>query len=283
MSFAFLPLFTGDYLRDTRHLTPQRHGVYLLALMYCWDSKAPMPLDEQECAGICNCRSADEVDALRYVLSKYFIRMDDGWYNKRIQKEIERGQNISAARSAAGRRGYEAKAKRLPVDNSAQPVDNSAAPVDNFKQLPSNCQAIAEQVSGNCQAIASTPTTTTTTTTKTTTEKIKTNARAAPALVVLPDWIPADAWAAYAEHRKASKKPLTQAGASLAIRKLGEFRTQGFSPQLVLETAVMNGWTGLYAPKQQPAQSRQSALEARNAQVAANWIPPELRTANATK
>jgi uncharacterized protein YdaU (DUF1376 family) len=86
MSFAYLPLYTGDYLRDTRHLTPAKHGIYLLALMYCWDTQGPMPLDEQECAGICNCRSADEIDAMRYVLQRYFV--DDGWYNKRMAEIV---------------------------------------------------------------------------------------------------------------------------------------------------------------------------------------------------
>jgi uncharacterized protein YdaU (DUF1376 family) len=114
MSFSYLALYTGDYLRDTRHLTPLKHGVYLLLLMHCWDSRGPAPLDEQECAGIANCRSSDEVDALRYVLERYFVRMDDGWYNKRIQKEIERSCAISNARSNAGKLGYQAKAKQLP-------------------------------------------------------------------------------------------------------------------------------------------------------------------------
>src|SRR3974390_1559534 len=79
MSFAFLPMYTGDYLRDTRHLTPMRHGVYLLLLFHCWDQRGPLPHDEQECAGIANCRSADEIDALRYVLSRFFVKLDDGW------------------------------------------------------------------------------------------------------------------------------------------------------------------------------------------------------------
>ncbi len=113
MSFAYLALYTGDYLRDTRHLTPLKHGVYLLLLMHCWDSRGPVPLDEQECAGIANCRSADEIDALRYILAKYFTKMDDGHYNRRIQLEIERANAISNARSGAGKKGYEAKAKQL--------------------------------------------------------------------------------------------------------------------------------------------------------------------------
>ena len=113
MSFAYLPWYTGDYLRDTRHLTPLKHGVYLLLLAYCWDARGPLPLDEQECAGIANCRSADEVEALRSVLDRFFTKMEDGYYNGRIQKEIERAFNISELRSKAGILGYQARAKHL--------------------------------------------------------------------------------------------------------------------------------------------------------------------------
>lgn len=113
MSFQFLPLYTGDYLRDTRHLSPLKHGIYLLLIMHCWDQKGPLPLDEQECAGIANCRSSDEIESLRYVLDRFFVRMDDGHYNSRMQREIERAEVLSHARSAAGRIGYQAKAKQL--------------------------------------------------------------------------------------------------------------------------------------------------------------------------
>lgn len=137
MSFAFLPLYVGDYLKDTQHLTPQKHGVYLKLLMHCWSIQGPVPLDEQEAAGIANCRSADEIDSLRYVLSRYFTKMEDGWYQKRMQLEIERAENLSERRSSAGRKGYEAKAKSLEK-----------------KYI----QASAKQVLSKSQAIASTPT-----------------------------------------------------------------------------------------------------------------------------
>lgn len=113
MSFAFMPLYTGDYQRDTRHLSPMKHGIYLCLLMHCWDQKGPCPLDEQECSGIANCRSSDEMEALQYVLSKFFVQMDDGFYNTRMQQEIEKAHALSVARSGAGRKGYEAKAKQL--------------------------------------------------------------------------------------------------------------------------------------------------------------------------
>lgn len=132
MSFAYMPVYTGDYLRDTRHLTPQKHGVYLLLLMFCWDQKGPVPLDEQEAAGIANCRSADEIESLRYILARFFVRMDDGFYNKRMQLEVERSEALSRARADAGRKGYESK--RQSELREAQAI---------AKQLPSNCQASA--------------------------------------------------------------------------------------------------------------------------------------------
>lgn len=142
MSFAFMPVYSGDYLRDTRHLTPQKHGVYFLLLMYCWDQRGPLPLDEQECAGIANCRSADEIDSLRYILAKFFVRMDDGFYNRRMQQEVEKAQAISVKREDAGRRGANERMRR-------------------FREA----QALAKQVPSKSQASDATPTTTTTTTT----------------------------------------------------------------------------------------------------------------------
>jgi hypothetical protein len=66
--------------------------------------------------------------------------MEDGWYNTRMQLEVERAESISRARSTAGRQGYQAKAKQLL---------------------------------SKCLASASTPTTTTTTTATTTATKAK--------------------------------------------------------------------------------------------------------------
>ena len=106
MSFAYLPLYTGDYLRDTRACSMSEHGAFLMLLMNSWDTRQPIPLDEREAAGICNARSGDELEAMRRVLNRYFVRCDDGWYNKRLQSEIERAENISHSRSVAGRKGY---------------------------------------------------------------------------------------------------------------------------------------------------------------------------------
>lgn len=132
-----MPVYTGDYQRDTRHLSCSEHGIYFQLLMHCWDQKGPLPLDERRVCGIVNARSGDEIEALRRVLDEFFTRMDDGWYNKRMQSEIERAEALSDKKSRAGRMGYQAMSKHL---------------------TEKRIQARAKQVLGTCPADASTPT-----------------------------------------------------------------------------------------------------------------------------
>ena len=119
MSFQYMALYTGDYLRDTRALSLAEHGCYLLLLMHYWDAREPLPLDEQELSAICNARSAGEVDSMRKVLSKYFVKMDDGFYNQRMQREIEKASAISKSRGKSGKLGGLARAKHLPSKRQA--------------------------------------------------------------------------------------------------------------------------------------------------------------------
>lgn len=212
MSFAYLPLFTGDYLRDTRHLTPLRHGVYLLLLMHCWDTKGPAPLDEQELCGIVNCRSADEIEALRYVLQRFFVQMADGHYSERLQREIERSEAISRVRSDAGRKGYEAKAKQLlskSLASAANPHPQTIPRPDHKKPTP----------------------------------------KTATAPFSLPEDIPREAWDAFVEMRARIRKPLTDYAKRLAVLELGKLREQGHATLACLDQSTFSGWQGIFAPK----------------------------------
>ncbi len=232
MSFAYLALYTGDYLRDTRHLSPMKHGIYLLLLMHCWDQKGPVPLDEQEAAGIANCRSQDEIEALRYVLARFFTRMDDGFYNHRMQKEIERAESISHARSDAGRKGYEARSK----------------------QLPSKSQAIAKQVHlppppppslSPPPASPSTPQG----------QKQNTSALTAPSDVDPQVW---EDWKAL---RKAKKAAVT-ATAVAGIRK--EAKAAGMTLEAALRLCCERGWAGFKAEWVAGTRPAAGSIEERN-------------------
>jgi len=65
---------------------------------------------------------------------------------------------------------------------------------------------------------------------------------------MLPDWIPADAWAGYVEMRKKQKKPLTDRATELVIKKLDEFRIKGHDVGAILDRSTENSWQGVFEP-----------------------------------
>jgi uncharacterized protein YdaU (DUF1376 family) len=136
LSFAFLPLYTGDYLRDTRHLTTEEHGAYVLMLMHCWDQKGPVPLDERKQSGICNARSGGEIESMRRVLSEFFVKMDDGWYNHRMQEEVVKSEMVSKNRSKAGQISASIRARNKLRRGNATPVEQVLTPVEHVSVPP---------------------------------------------------------------------------------------------------------------------------------------------------
>jgi uncharacterized protein YdaU (DUF1376 family) len=113
--------------------------------MHCWDQKGPVPLDEQEAAGIANCRSADEIESLRYVLNRYFVQMDDGWYNKRMAEEVEAAEHYSDNRSRAGKISADVrKSVRERSRAIVKQVQNtSSTSVEHMSVAPSSAPSLA--------------------------------------------------------------------------------------------------------------------------------------------
>lgn len=76
-------------------------------------------------------------------------------------------------------------------------------------------------------------------------------ARAAP--LVIPEWLPADAWQDWHGYRNA-RKGWTHKARALSLRTLAELWAAGHDPRAVIEQSIERGWTGLF-----PVHSAQSA------------------------
>jgi hypothetical protein len=69
--------------------------------------------------------------------------------------------------------------------------------------------------------------------------------------VLLPDWLPLEAWEEYTKKvRPKLKAPNTPLAFKRLIGQLEELASKGFSPQLILENAILYGWKGFWEPKE---------------------------------
>lgn len=114
---AWMPLYVGDYLADTMHLSGAEHGAYLLLLMHAWRT-GPLPDDNTRLAAI----ARTEPSSWRRMASSiraFFDTTEDGLVQRRLERvRAEQGGKIEQRR-AAGRASAEArKRQRKPNERS---------------------------------------------------------------------------------------------------------------------------------------------------------------------
>lgn len=97
----WMPLYVGDYLADTMHLTGPEHGAYLLLLMHSWRTGA-LPDDDRKLAAIAR-TDAKAWAAMRDDIMAFFTRSGDGFIQGRLERvRAEQGAKVEQRR-AAGR------------------------------------------------------------------------------------------------------------------------------------------------------------------------------------
>jgi len=65
----------------------------------------------------------------------------------------------------------------------------------------------------------------------------------------VPDWMPAEAWAAFLDMRDRKGAWPSPGAVDLIVDKLDRWRAAGHDPGDVLNTSTMNNWTGVFEPK----------------------------------
>lgn len=122
-SRAFMPLYVGDYLRDTGHLTAAEHGAYLLLLMQAWSRGGDLPADDQRLRTMARMDGKTWARCRETILA-FFDTEDGVLRNRRLQSELRAAELVSSKRRDAGTRGAEKRWK------------NNEAPMANATDLP---------------------------------------------------------------------------------------------------------------------------------------------------
>ena len=116
MKRPWMPLYVGDYLGDTGHLTTAQHGAYLLLMMHYW-RKGELPDDDRQLSKITKLPLRTWCE-YRPTLQDFF---HSGWKHKRIDAELERMLRVSEKRAIAGQKGGLGSAlSRMKLENASR-------------------------------------------------------------------------------------------------------------------------------------------------------------------
>lgn len=102
----------GDYTRDTVGLSMIEDGAYRRLMDQCYASELPLPAEKAEVYRMARATAPTERKAVDYVLRKYFVLLDDGWHQNRIDREIAEFHGKSSQASAAAALRWERERMR---------------------------------------------------------------------------------------------------------------------------------------------------------------------------
>lgn len=148
----YMPLFIGDYLRDTADLTAEEHGAYLLILMAMWTSGGGLPVSRLDrIARI----PADRWTIVWKTIGRFFEVDGETAHQGRLGREL---QDAQARRETARQNGLlGGRPRNLPVN---RPVNQRGNPKPNPgktsspspSESPSEPPPIEEQIGAGAPA-----------------------------------------------------------------------------------------------------------------------------------
>jgi uncharacterized protein YdaU (DUF1376 family) len=130
-----MPFYVADYLADTRHLSAEEHGAYLLLIMHYWQH-GKLPQSDAMLSRIA-ASSRAKWKQIRPVIAKFFT---DDWRHGRIDRELAAAEVKHHRRVGAGKAGGIAKATKLA---KAKQSSSNATPLPLAKAKQSSSNALA--------------------------------------------------------------------------------------------------------------------------------------------
>jgi len=146
MSAPYMTFYVADYLGDTRHLTTEQHGAYLLLLMTMWRSGGVLSDDPSKLARIAGLtvarwkRVSDDVMA-------FFTPCEGGLTQARLAAELTISNEKSEKNAESGRIGGRAKAlkdKKAHLANAMRPPCPPEPEPDKIYEPTVHCRPKAD-------------------------------------------------------------------------------------------------------------------------------------------
>jgi uncharacterized protein YdaU (DUF1376 family) len=97
----WMPVYIGDYLRDTEELSDKEHGAYLLLLMHYWQKDGIIGCDIDRLSRV----GRTDRETAGFILGSYFDLIDGNYKNKRAEIEMKNASNRRLAATENGKKG----------------------------------------------------------------------------------------------------------------------------------------------------------------------------------
>lgn len=136
----------GDYASHTRSLSPMEDLAYRRMIDLYYLNERPL--------NMCSTRVAreiglnDHVDSVEYILDNFFYKTDEGFRQKRIDREIKKYQSNSKQKSKAGKASGKARRnKALNKENNTEHTVNTCS--TDVQQTMNVCSTNDEQTNNH--------------------------------------------------------------------------------------------------------------------------------------
>lgn len=117
----WMPIIIGKYLADTRHLSCEQHGAYLLLLMSAWPRGGSLPDDDEQLARM-TATTPVGWRRLRPVIAPFFTIAEGQWRQKRLDVELtaaaDRTAKATAKAEAAAAARWEKERQKNATSNA---------------------------------------------------------------------------------------------------------------------------------------------------------------------
>ncbi len=117
---TWMPMYWGDYLRDTNHLSTAEHGAYLLLIGDYWVKRAAPPDDDVKLAKITR-QGLASWRKMRGTIAALFEVGNGVWGHRRVEQEIAKAYAFIEKQAANGAKGGR---PRKPTETQTKPTAN---------------------------------------------------------------------------------------------------------------------------------------------------------------
>ena len=131
---TWMPIYWGDYAKDTGHLSAAHHGAYLMLIKHYWVTGVALPDDDALLWRIACADSLGHWRKLRPIIEQFFKVGEGIWFHGRVEEELHKAGTNAERRQEMARRASRA---RWDKDGAGTPPGNPvSSPPSNAPRMP---------------------------------------------------------------------------------------------------------------------------------------------------